>query len=207
MTVYAEFEGLQDASLYFRSAPKFAKQAARLAINQVVQRSGMKLLTDAMYDQVAFPHGYLKGDRIRVSQFAKDTNLEATIIARKRATSLARFAASGTPLGTKSKAGVTVTVHKGQSRHMKNAWLVRLNKGKSKSEDQFNLGLAVYLAPGSTLNKSSGVRHWLNAEHTVALLYGPSVDQVFNEVADDKGKTILNLVGDEFFRQFERLTS
>lgn len=207
MTVYAEFEGLQDAGLYFRSAPKFAKQAARLAINQVVQRSGMKLLTNEMYDQIAFPQGYLKGDRIRVSQLAKDTNLEATIIARKRATSLARFAAAGTPLGTKSKAGVTVTVKKGRTRHLQNAWLVRLNKGASKTEDNFNVGLAMYVAPGTTLNKSSGHKAWLNAEHTVALLYGPSVDQVFNSVADDKGKTILNLVGDEFFRQFARLTS
>lgn len=208
MTVYTELEGLQDAELYFRSAPAFAKKAARMAINQVVQRSGMKLLTDEMYDQVSFPQGYLKGERIKVSRLATDSNLEAGIIARKRATSLARFAAAGTPLGTKTKAGVTVTVRNGKTIHLRNAWLVRLNKGASKTEDQFNIGLAVYVKPGDRVTgKSSAHQSWLNAEHTVALLYGPSVDQVFNSVADNQGKRILNLVGDEFFRQFERLTS
>jgi hypothetical protein len=40
----------------------------------------------------------------------------------------------------------------------------------------------------------------------VALLYGPSVDQVFAEVADKVAPTIGDLVAAEFHRNFARLS-
>lgn len=209
MTIDTELIGLEDAQEFFRSTPALFKRAARLAINQVVSRSGMKLLANEMYDQIAFPRNYLKGDRLRVSQYAKESNLEAVIIARKRATSLARFAAPGTPLGTTPgmASSVKVSVKNGHSTRLRNAWLIRLRKGKSLTEDQYNVGLAIRVREGDSITgKFSGHQAWLNQEHTVALLYGPSVDQVFRDVADHSGARILDMVGDEFFRQYERLS-
>ena len=97
-------------------------------------------------------------------------------------------------------------VKNGQSAYLRSAWLVRLRKGASLTEDNYNVGLAVRVKPGDTIaGKHSKHTAWLNPEHTVALLYGPSVDQVFRDVADDNGPKLLNLVANEFFRNFERL--
>lgn len=207
MTIVSEFVGLRDIEDYFRNVPEVTTKAARLAINTVINRGGLKLIQDTMMNQVAFPNGYLKGDRLRVSKLATEKNLEGAIIARKRATSLARFAAAGTQIGSKGNSGVRVMVRNGKSVQLRNAWLVRLRKGKSLTEDQYNVGLAMRVKPGDSIaGKHSVHQAWLNPQHTVALLYGPSVDQVFSDVAEDVGPQILDMVASEFFRQFERLS-
>lgn len=210
MTVISEFEGLDDAGDYFKRVPDRSKKAARLAINRTVSREGMKLVQDEMYDDVNFPKGYLKGDRLFVSRYATESNLEGVILGRKRATSLARFASAGTPIGSGygggKSTGVTVQVNRGKTTRIANAWLVRLKRGTSKTEDQFNIGLAVRLKPGEKLNKTTAHRAWL-VPNVVALLYGPSVDQVFKDVAEETGPQMLTLVAKEFFRQFDRLGS
>ncbi len=205
MTVESTFVGLDGLSDYYKAFPLRTKRAARLAINRVIAREGMKAIQDEMYAQVNFPKNYLKGDRLFVRQYAVESNLEGVILGRKRATSLARFAAPGTPIGSRKGSSVTVQVNRGSSVHLRNAWLVRLRRGASMSEDQFNVGLAVRLKPGETINnKKSAHRSWL-VPGQVALLYGPSVNQVFDDVAEKEGPEILNLVADEFFRQFDRL--
>lgn len=206
MTITTEFEGLFGTIELVRNLPKQNAKALRLAINTVTARAGMKMITGKMYNEVGFPTGYLKGDRIGVTQYANESNLEAVITARKRATSLARFAASGTPIGSKARTGVRVMVKNGHGVTLKNAWLVRLRKGKSLTEDNFNVGLAVRVKQGdSIMSKHSAHQAWLNPQHTVALLYGPSVDQVFSNILDEVGPPILDLVADEYFRQLGRL--
>lgn len=207
MSVFTEIEGLADLELYFKTMPDVTAKASSLAINRTINREGLAAIRDEMYSEVNFPNNYLKGDRLRVSQNATPANLEGIVIARKRATSLARFAAPGTPIGS-SRAGSTVrvSVKSGSSTAMRNAWLVRLRQGKSLTEDQFNVGLAIRVKPGDSIgNKSSAHQAWLNAEHTVALLYGPSVDQVFRDVRNTVAPQILNFMAAEFFRQFDRL--
>ncbi len=206
MTIHSEFEGLGDALQYFKTFPQQASRAAALAINQTLQRQGLKLIQHDMYEQVGFPRGYLNGDRLGVSQLASAGNLEGVIRARKRATSLARFAQPGTPVGSKAQTGITVRVRNGNSTYLRGAWLVRLKKGASKTEDNFNIGLAVRVKQGDRIaGKSSEHRSWL-VPGRVALLYGPSVDQVFRDVAEDTGPEILKMVSTEFLRQLNRLT-
>lgn len=203
-TIVSEFEGLDDIGDYFKAMPKRTKTSLRLAINRTVARTGMKAIQDEMYDQVNFPKNYLSGDRLFVQQYATESNLEGVILGRKRATSLARFAAPGTPLGYRGKQGVTVKVSSGGSVHLRDAYLVRLRRGASLTEDNFNVGLALRVKPGeSIVGKKSMHRSWL-VPGAVALLYGPSVNQVFEEVAETKGPELLGMVADEFFRQFER---
>jgi hypothetical protein len=41
----------------------------------------------------------------------------------------------------------------------------------------------------------------------VFLLYAPSVDQVFRSVAETETPAVLDMMGNEFFRQFARLSA
>lgn len=209
MSVETELIGLENLQEFFRSTPGIFKKAARLAINQVVTRGGMKAISNEMYDQIAFPRGYLKGDRLRVSQYAKESNLEAVIIARHRPTSLARFAAPGTPMGTIPgvNSSVKVSVKNGSSTRLRNAWLIRLRRGASLTKDQYNVGLIMRVKEGDRIGGKHDMHQaWFNPEQTLALLYGPSVDQVFKDVAGDQSRPILDMLATEFFRQYERLS-
>lgn len=204
MTMTVTIEGLADTVDYFARLPEVSARAARLAINQVATRGGMRLAQDAIYNQVAFPQGYLSGDRLQVRKYATENDLEAVIVGRKRATSLARFA-SGQPVGNVARGGIRVQVKKGKSVVMRRAWLVRLRRGASLDEDNYNIGLALRVRPGESIaGKYSKHTSWL-VPNSVALLYGPSVDQIFRDVAGDIAAPIARLVADEFFRQFARL--
>ena len=198
-------DSILDAVEFIRRLPKQADTAARLAINQVAQRGGLSLIRSSILDEIAFPRDYLKGDRLGITQYAKPNDLEAVITARERPTSLARFA-QGQPIGSKARLGVRVTVGKGKTSVLRSAWLVRLPRGERKSADNFNIGLAVRVKPGESIRgKKSEHQAWL-VPGKVALLYGPSVDQIFREVSADAAKPISLMVQAEFLRQFERLT-
>lgn len=202
-TVSVGLRGIAETAMYFEAVPDIAARSMRLALNTVIQRSGMRMAQNAIYDQVEFPRGYLQGDRLYVNKFATENNLEAAMIARKRATSLARFA-SGQAIG--ARGGVRVQIRKGRSVYMRRAWLVRLNRGASLTEDNYNVGLAMRIGPGESIaGKHSKHTSWL-VRDSVALLYGPSVNQVFRDVASDVATPMAQLVADEFFRQFARLS-
>lgn len=187
---------LLDAVEFIQGIPGVADKAAQLSINQVAKRGGIKLAREAILEEIAFPKDYLTGDRLRVTQFAKPGNLEAIIGARKRGTSLARFAASSTALGSRARLGVTVTVKRGKTERLKNAWLVTLKEG--------NVGLAVRLKRGETIENKSGKTYWL-VPGSVALLYGPSVSQVFDDVSFKIAGPVGRMTVTEFLRQNTRL--
>ena len=208
MKITAEFEGLDEFADLMAKFPEASVTAQRMAINQVAQRGALNLARDAILGEINFPKDYLKGDRLKVSKLATDNSLEAVITARKRATSLARFAAPGTPLGSNARRGVRVQVKTaGGSILLRRAWLVRLRQGASLTEDAYNVGLAVRVRPGeSIIGKRTVHKSWL-VKDAVALLYGPSVDQVFREVADQIAPRVAQMTAAEFQRQFARLTS
>lgn len=182
---------------YFEELPVIAEKAAVMSINQVVERDGLAMMRSDINSQVAFPTGYLKNDgRLSVTRRAREGSLEAVITARDRPTSLARFTSGQTPASTR-KGGVTVEVKRGKTVHMKKAFLVNLKNG--------NLGLAVRLKPGESLaNKTNGKPVML--AKNVYLLYGPSVDQVFQTVAEESLPELGTMVSKEFLRQFTRLS-
>jgi hypothetical protein len=188
-----------DAVGFFQRLPDVADKAAQLAINTVATRGGMTLVRRSILDEIAFPKNYLTDDRIGVTKKAKPGDLEAVITARDRATSLARFAAPGTPLGSRARVGVQVHVKNSNgATTLKQAWLTKLRNG--------NVGLAVRLKPGQALsNRYKGVTAWLVPDK-VALLYGPSVDQVFRDVSEKSAAPVGRMVNEEFLRQFLRLS-
>lgn len=191
-------EGLPEFEAFLERAPGIARRAARLAINQTVSRKGVSLVQAAIREEVDFPAGYLE-QRMSVQQ-ATDNNLQAAIIGRHTPTSLARFAVSGSP--SVPKAGVSVRVNPGHTSMFSHAFLLRLRG----APDSYNIGLAVRLKKGETIhNKNVMVKSFSSKDSSLYLLYGPSVDQVFRDVAVRVGPGLLDLAGTEFIRQFTRL--
>lgn len=175
--------------------------AASMAMNDVIGGPrGLGAYRKAIQKQIDFPVGYLNDDRFGVDRKATPNNLVASLVARQRPTSLARFAIGGHVGG---RGGVTVKVKpSGGSKTFKSGFLVRLRAGM---EDGGNLGLAVRLEPGQTLNKKDQSR-MVHLESNVVLLYGPSIDQVLNtSVADAETPEVVENVATEFYRQFARL--
>jgi hypothetical protein len=194
MTAFVDAVGLPYWQDYFNRAPTIARRAARLAINDSAERKGLKLARESMLAQVNFPSGYLAPPRFGLKQRATDGNLVATIGGRFTPTSLARF--SG---GRRSRrAGVRVQVQRGRSTELPRAFLINLRNG--------NVGLAIRLRPGETLRHTIGAKLITSGPLAgVALLYGPSVDQVFRTVAVDISPPLLDNLQSEFLRQFQRL--
>jgi hypothetical protein len=190
-------DSILDAAEFVRHLPEVADKAAVMAINQIATRGGLQLARSGILNEIAFPKDDLSGDRLRVSQKATISNQEAVIAARERPTSLARFATAGTALGSRARIGVQVQIKRGQTVKLKNSWLVRLNNG--------NIGLAVRVKPGDEISNKHGATRWLVPDR-VALLYGPSVDQVFRSVSERIAAPVGKLVHDEFLRQFTRLS-
>jgi hypothetical protein len=195
MTVFMDAIGIDSFQRYIDRAPAAAQRAARMAINDTAKRKGLPLAREAMLAQVAWPSGYLNDPRFGLKYLATDSQLEAGIAGRQTPTSLARFTTSRP---TRRRSRVSVQVHPGRSVELPRAFLLNLRNG--------NLGLAVRLRAGETLHSTVGAKLITSGPlKGVALLYGPSVDQVFRTVAVDISPPLLGALETEFLRQFARL--
>jgi len=82
---------------------------------------------------------------------------------------------------------------------LKRAFLINLRSG--------NVGLGIRLRPGETMENTVGAKLITTGPLAgVALLYGPSVDQVFRTVAVDISPDLLVYLQAEFLRQIQRLS-
>ena len=197
-----DIAGILDLEDFLAAVPDKTRKAASMAMNDVIGGQGLARFRKAVAAEVNFPAGYVD-NKIEFSQRATPTRLEAHVVGRQRPTSLARFATTGVIGG---KGGVTVRV-KGGSKFMKGAFLVRLKAGAAITDDGYNVGLAIRLKEGMTLNKKDTSR-MVHLEHNVALLYGPSIDQILNnEVADAEMPEVADAIATEFFRQFARIAA
>lgn len=193
---------LLDLENFLKAAPDITNRAVSYAMNDVLGGQGLARFRKAVAAEVQFPAGYAD-DKINLDQRASPSRLIASVVGRQRPTSLARFATSAVVGG---KGGVTVRV-KGGSKFMKEAFLVRLNQGAGITGDGYNVGMAIRLKPGMTLNKKDQSR-MVHLGRDVVLLYGPSVDQILNnEVADAETPEVVDAIATEFFRQFSRLAA
>lgn len=201
-----EVSAIAGLTEFLDAAPQVTRQAAALAMNDITGGKGLTRYKKSIKSQVGFPAGYLEdSDKFGQTGFATPGNLVTKISARQRATSLARFATGGTV----GKEGVTLSGVGGPGTRnvLKRAWLVRLRAGSTLDDSNFNLGLAVRLAPGKTFRKKRDTSRMVHLSKDVFLLYGPSVDQVFRSVAETDTPAVLNEMGLEFFRQFARLSA
>ena len=205
-----ELRGLPGLASYFRDFAGVSDQAARLALNSTA-RFASRLASKRVREQVAFARNYIgaAGDttsKIRVKQYARAGDLSAVIASRDRPTSLARFA-TGTPsFGKRAKNARAPRVRvktAGGATLVKRGFFVKLRRGVVVTEDQFNVGLAIRLKKGESLQATQKASPLGGGAY---LLYGPSVAQVFDTVRDDIAPEVAEFAGFEFARQFRRLT-
>lgn len=185
-------------------APSVVGRAASIALNDTARgKAGMRAIKAMMSEQVRFPSGYLSdSDRIGIESFASVDNLKVSIAARERPTSLARFLVSGKIMQRgQTRQPVKIQVKPGHTIDLGRAFLIRLRG----AADSANTGLALRLKPGERLrNKLLSARPLGNTG--LILLYGPSVDQVFQTVAADVVPGVLDELQVQFLRQFARLS-
>jgi hypothetical protein len=199
-----DLEGLRE---YLLDRPEVARRAARISINSVASRKAAPRFRKAVAAEVAFPTGYVNRDRLDVTKQATDADLTAKITARFRPTSLSRFAQGQGFEGARRTGGVRVRVRKGGSAvFMRGAFFVRLRRGMD-IQDGFNVGLAIRLKPGERLRgrKKGGASVQLAPD--LYLLYGPSVDQVFRDIAVAESPGVARDLEREFIRQWVRLNT
>lgn len=197
---------LEDLVSYLGERPDVARKAARIAINDTASRKAVPTFRRAMLEEVNFPPGYINQDRFAQTKKATDADLSATITARFRPTSLARFAPGQSFDGARRTGGVRVRVNKGGASRIPGAFFVKLRRGRDTS-DGFNVGLAIRLKPGERLRGRRKGASGVQLAPDLYLLYGPSVDQVFRDVSVAESPQVADQLQREFLRQWVRLNA
>lgn len=198
---------LLDIDEFLSAQPAAARTSARIAINSVTSRRAIPRMRKAMREEVNFPAGYLEDpDRFGQTKKATDADLSATITARFRPTSLARFAEGQSFEGARRTGQVSVNVNRGGgARKITGGFFVKLRRGGDTS-DGFNVGLAIRLKPGQQLRGRKKGGAGVQLAPDLYLLYGPSVDQVFRQVSVAESPAVADDLQREFIRQFVRLS-
>ena len=192
MMGYAVFvDGLED--LEVESLTPAIERAALRAVNATADRTRTGS-ADYIYSRLNFPKGYLAPaqKRLFVSKKAKQGDLEAIITGRHRATSLARFVTGGMA----GRKGARVSIKRGSSVELPNAFLMKLRSGGGV-ETKDNLGLAIRTKRGATPDKAYKP---VKISETLWLLYGPSVSQAFRYAADKEADEAAQYLSAEFSR-------
>lgn len=162
------------------------------AINKVAERARTGAAR-RIRQEVNLPAAYLnRPDRLGLTQKATRGNLEARITGRHRPTSLARYATSGRLGGAP---GARVSVKPGFATFLPKAFFVNLHSGNTDSKG--NLGLAIRLPEGQRPNRAYRPT---KLSRGAWLLYGPSIDQVFDDVALDMAPDVADQLETEFNR-------
>lgn len=184
-------EGLEQLEDISKLDDKLVSRA-RQAINRTMQRTRTQASRE-MRSQINFGARYLSGQagRLKVTQKATNSNLSSTLRGADRPTLLARFATSKSVAASR-KNGVRVQVKPGETVHMKGAFLLNLRGG--------NLGVAVRLKPGESIRNK---KFMAKMSGGLYVLYGPAVNQVFSNVAEDLTPDALDFLEREFARLME----
>lgn len=175
-------EGLSEMQDALENLDERSQRNILRAVNFATRRTRV-LASQRMRDQVAWSAAYLTGggDNARLGvQFATNKeDPEARINTRFRPTSLARFV-RGQKTPWKYVRGLEVKP--GRFKPSQRLLIVPLRAGNQQSEDRMNLGLAVRLRAGETIDRKYSTKELGKGLY---LLYAPSVSQVFYTVAED----------------------
>lgn len=189
MSYMVAVEGMRNLHDFDQLSPKIIK-AAIATVNRATDRA-RTASAKMIREQVNFPARYLSGKdgRLQVVKKANRADLSGVIRGRFEATSLARFAKQKNAKQARRRGGVDVTVEPGSSKFIPNAFIIQWKAGAR--------GLALRLKEGESIrNKRYQVKMW----NGLAILYGPSVDQVFRTVREDVSPEIEDFMDREFNR-------
>lgn len=197
-----EATALPELARFLETMPDVTKTSARIAFNDVGSGEGLKLFRSSIDEQINYPSGYLSpsANRLYLKRRALNERLEIIIAGRDRPTSLARFLMSWS-----RQTGAKIKVKRsGRLSVIGRAFPVRLRAGATLTNDNFNVGLALRVDPGQGV-RGKIAQATAKLSENVYLLYGPSVGQVFNDVAAEDAPAFIEMVSTEFLRQFNRL--
>lgn len=163
------------------------------AINKTIERARSSAARE-MRTQVAFTAGYLSGQsgRLSITRKARRGSLESVITGRHRPTSLARFASNAR---VSKVAGANVQVQPGLATFLPKAFFINLRSGNTDTKN--NVGLAIRLPDGK---RPSAAYKPTQLGRNLWLLYGPSVDQVLDDVAAEISPGVAVDLEAEFLR-------
>lgn len=202
MDLTFESVGLQQTIDAIKRLPQRTSAASAYAINRAITVTRADA-AQQMQRQLNFPKNYLgnandPNARLAITEKATADKQEGKISARRRATSLSRFATFGS-----DGRSVFVAVKGGKTPELlKGAFPIRLRAGTSADGDAFNRGIAYRAKKGEVLTGSRAARQIANGLY---LLYGPSVDQAFQTVIPSLTDDAITTLKSEFFRQLDRL--
>lgn len=216
--------GIKDIERLLNEMPERTLEAARLSVNDTTQWARTQASRE-MRRQVNFPARYLDSTsdgRLFVSKRARGTDLEARITGRRHPTSLARFLTRKPSfvMGAGGRKGkprekLQVRVKPGRDKTLQHAFAMKLKAGNADLDTQFNVGIALRVPKGTALTNTRGAKllrpkprkdgkdREVNSD--LYLLYAPSVDQVFQDVAKQFQEPAARKLEQEFLRQFTRL--
>lgn len=202
MTYVVAVEGIS-ALRDYETLPANVVKAAYRAVNYAAGKEQTRARRQAS-EELNLPYSYFAGSdssglaRLGVTARANAETLQAEITGRHKATSLARYVTSGSPAsGSTPATPVKVTVARGRVQSSKRMFLLRL-RGAANTETTGNLGLAIRLKPGETV---TGKYKQIKVGKGLYLLFGPSVDQAFANIAENN----LPLISDDMETEFLRL--
>jgi len=182
--------GLDDAKRQLAELTDSSRAALCRAINAVANDT-RDLAVQEIIKQVALTASYVKG-RLIITQRAKVDDPTAVISGRVRSTQLRRY--QGKQLYTRAKlpgkrrlAGTSVKVKAGGgTKVLKHAWIMKLKYGEVDARMGLTQGIVQRTGPD---------------RNDYRVLYGPSVDQVWNDVREDVKPLISDKLAEEFLRQ------
>lgn len=192
-----EVDGIDISIRALDEAPEKTRRIASRAINRALDRTRTRSAR-AIHEQVAFPASYLtpRSKRLAVNERSKPGTLRGEITGRARPTSLARFAQNNPPRGRE----VRLQVKPGRITVIPGAFLMDLRAGSADIETKNNKALAVRLKPGEKLRRKRKSRRIASGLY---ILYGPSVDQIFEEVSQLEAEPAADFLEAEILRQLE----
>lgn len=182
--------GMNEALAMLRSVDAESRSALSKAINAVADETH-DLAVQKIMSQVALSASYVKS-RLYISQRASVDDPTAVISGRVRSTQLRRY--QGKQLyvrakmpGKKRLAGTSVKVKAGgATKVLKHAWVMKLKYGDIDAKMGRTHGIVQRTGSG---------------RNDYRVLYGPSVDQVWNDVKDDVRPLIEPRLAVEFLKQ------
>lgn len=189
-------DGLSSLFEDFDNISDKIKARAAMAINATARKFRTESSRE-MRKTVAFPARYLdsKTDgKLRVRRQAAANRLEAAIEGRFDPTSLTRFVAGTVTHGRQNP---RLRVSPGSPSMIPNSFIMNLKNQ--------NKGLAIRLKPGETIRNKRRMVSFTKKDSNLYLLYGPSVDQVFRQVAENVTPDAAEYLEREFIRLTENL--
>lgn len=200
-----QLRGLETVEKYFVTLPDRTNKALKLAVNDAALY-GARLGKKQIMAEVNRSSAYLGNPKNVNSKLARIktasvNDLESIVQANHRLASLAGFSNSPVSFG-RPKSAIKVKVGKGGAKEVKRGFFIRLKKGDVLTEDNYNLGIAIRLKPGEKVGNKKVSKA---KDSRIAVLYGPSVEQMFNRITPEIADDVLAFAEREFLRQFDRL--